>query len=332
MNTEISTPTTAVSETLLQFPDMVKRIEALKVAYLQNHQDWIDNAKAHDPALDRFSPEQLKQQLLPYPGLTAMAAHEEANRLYHEALVLDKDSPDALAKQVTARSLAEVAKAMTGIDIHPGATIAPDLFIDHGAGVVIGETAIVGERCFFLQGVTLGGSTMKAYDEKVDGGLRRHPKIGDDVELGSFVTIYGASNIGNHVKIHTGTNLIDCEIASGTGEGHETVIGHGVDLRNAVVPASAAIYNASRPLVVVTDPDYQGQGVQQVMHREKSDKNNGYVAPAPRLTPAQAAKGSVFKEAVTAQYVTPDELRDQRERFENIYNLADKKGTEVPSR
>ena len=52
----------------------------------------------------------------------------------------------------------------------------------------------MGERCFFLQGVTLGGSTMKAKDDKVDGGLRRHPKIGNDVELGSFVTIYGASN------------------------------------------------------------------------------------------------------------------------------------------
>ena len=97
-----------------------------------------------------------------------------------------------------ARYISEKAKRKTGIEIHPGAKIGKGLFIDHGMGVVIGETAIVGDNVTMYHGVTLGGTG------KEKG--KRHPTIGDNVFIGSGAKLLGNIKIGNNVKI--GANAV----------------------------------------------------------------------------------------------------------------------------
>ncbi len=304
----------------LQFPAVVAQIERLKVRYLSEHRDWVDNAKKNDPVLDQFSEGDLHTILMPYPGLIAMAAHGEAKKLYDEAVRLKRnnpDDPDALSKQVAARTLSETAKALSGIDIHPGANVAPDFFIDHGTGVVIGETAIIGKGSFSLHGVTLGGSELKSSDENVAGGVRRHPAIGDNVKFGSNVNIYGACTIGNNVTLHTGARLIDCEV------GDNVIIGHGVDLRGVVIPPNTSIYNAGKPMVAVYAPDYQGKGV---LFREKPDKDT-LITPEAYRTPEEAAdegKRKDFKQSVTSEYYTPEEIQKHKSWLETLYQKAEK--------
>lgn len=97
-----------------------------------------------------------------------------------------------------ARYLCYKAKKKTGIEIHPGATIGKNLFIDHGAGVVIGETSIIGNNVIIFQGVTLGGTGKEK--------LKRHPTIKNDVLIGCGAKILGNITIGNNVKI--GANAV----------------------------------------------------------------------------------------------------------------------------
>lgn len=101
--------------------------------------------------------------------------------------------------ETLARKLSEYAKVYSGIEIHPGAQIDECFVLDHGVGTVIGETAIIGKRCYMLQDVILGAAHIAG---NVNG--QRHPIIGDDVEIGSFVRIYGSVRIGNKVKISPG--------------------------------------------------------------------------------------------------------------------------------
>ena len=99
-----------------------------------------------------------------------------------------------------ARYICEKGKRKTGIEIHPGATIGKNLFIDHGTGVVIGETAIIGDNVTMYHGVTLGGT-------KKDKG-KRHPTIGNNVLLGCNATILGNIKVGNNSKIGANTIVL----------------------------------------------------------------------------------------------------------------------------
>jgi len=105
--------------------------------------------------------------LLCYPGVHVLAFHRVAHRLWNWGWT------------TTARFTSHVARFMTGIEIHPAAKVGPGLFIDHGLGVVIGETAEVGENVTILQGVTLGGTSLRRE--------KRHPTLGDNVGAGSVV-------------------------------------------------------------------------------------------------------------------------------------------------
>ena len=93
----------------------------------------------------------------------------------------------------SARLLSQIGRFLTGIEIHPGARIGKRLFIDHGTGVVIGETTIIGDNCLLYQGVTLGGTG------KEKG--KRHPTLGNNVMVGSGAKVLGPFRIGNNVKI-----------------------------------------------------------------------------------------------------------------------------------
>ncbi|SEJ90131.1 MULTISPECIES: serine O-acetyltransferase EpsC [unclassified Achromobacter] len=123
--------------------------------------------------------------LLCYPGVVAMIHHRLANVLYR------------LGVPMLARIVAEIAHADTGIDIHPGATIGRSFFIDHGTGVVIGETAIIGDRVRLYQMVTLGAKRFPPGENgELKKGLPRHPLIEDDVVIYAGATILGRVTIG----------------------------------------------------------------------------------------------------------------------------------------
>ena len=126
------------------------------------------------------------EALYAFPGIFAVTRHRIANILYH------------LDVPLLPRLIAENAHHRTGIDIHPGATIGREFFIDHGTGVVIGETAIVGNRVTLYQGVTLGA---KSFPVDADGrlvkGLPRHPIIEDDVTIYAAATVLGRITVGS---------------------------------------------------------------------------------------------------------------------------------------
>ncbi len=128
--------------------------------------------------------------LLCYPGILAMIHHRLAHQLY------------TLGVPLLARMVAELAHGQTGIDIHPGATIGAGLFIDHGTGVVIGETAVIGQRVRIYQAVTLGAKSFPtdASDHPLKG-LPRHPIVEDDVVIYAGATVLGRVTLGRGASI-----------------------------------------------------------------------------------------------------------------------------------
>jgi serine O-acetyltransferase len=126
--------------------------------------------------------------VLCYPGVHALAFHRIAHAIWRRGW------------RIPARFLSQVARVLTGIEIHPAAKIGSGLFIDHGMGVVIGETAEVGENVTLLQGVTLGGTSLKRE--------KRHPTLGDNVVVGAGAKIIGAFKIGDGSRIGAGSVVV----------------------------------------------------------------------------------------------------------------------------
>ena len=127
--------------------------------------------------------------LLLYPGLHAVCWHRVAHFIYNIKL------------KFLARLISQLVRFFTGIEIHPGATIGKGLLIDHGMGVVIGETAIIGDNCTIYQGVTLGGTG------KEKG--KRHPTLGNNVMVGSGAKILGPFSVGDNSKIAAGAVVLN---------------------------------------------------------------------------------------------------------------------------
>ncbi len=158
--------------------------------------------------------------VISYPGLLAIAVHRLAHVLYRRKVPL------------IPRVMSEYAHSRTGIDIHPGATIGPGFFIDHGTGVVIGETCVIGRRVKLYQGVTLGArSFAKDADGKLVKGIKRHPDVEDNVVIYAGATILG----GNTVI------------------GHDSVIGASVWLIHSVPPYSKVYNREPEPVVAAAD-------------------------------------------------------------------------------
>lgn len=126
--------------------------------------------------------------LLCYPGFHAVIWHRLAHRLYNAGVPL------------LPRVISQFSRFFTGIEIHPGATIGRRFFIDHGMGVVIGETSEIGDDVLIYQGVTLGGTG----NEKG----KRHPTIGNHVVIGTGAKVLGSIAIGNNVKIGAGSVVV----------------------------------------------------------------------------------------------------------------------------
>jgi serine O-acetyltransferase len=126
--------------------------------------------------------------LLFYPGVHALVSHRLAHRLWHAGF------------KTAARGVSHVGRFLTGIEIHPAARLGPGLFIDHGMGVVIGETAEIGENVTLLQGVTLGGTSLRRE--------KRHPTLGNNVVVGAGAKILGAFTIGDNSRIGAGSVVV----------------------------------------------------------------------------------------------------------------------------
>jgi serine O-acetyltransferase len=143
----------------------------------------IRTIKDRDPAAKNAV-----EVLLCYPGLHAIWLHRIAHALYQKRWF------------TTARLVSHFSRWFTGIEIHPGAKIGRRLFIDHGMGVVVGETTEIGDDCLIYKGVVLGGTTLEK--------KKRHPTLGNRVIIGSNSTVLGAISIGDGARIGSGSVVV----------------------------------------------------------------------------------------------------------------------------
>ncbi|MGM0689726.1 MAG: serine O-acetyltransferase EpsC [Bacillota bacterium] len=166
----------------------------------------IKAVKERDPAA-----KSTLEVLLCYPGLHALISHRIAHFLYRRRLVL------------LPRMISHLSRFLTGIEIHPGAEIGSGFFIDHGMGVVIGETTEIGSNVTIFQGVTLGGTG------KEQG--KRHPTIGDNVVIGTGAKVLGPIVIGENSRVGAGSVVLS------SAPPNSTVVG---------IPARVVYYNGEK--------------------------------------------------------------------------------------
>jgi serine O-acetyltransferase len=145
--------------------------------------DYLESIKKRDPAA-----KSLLSIILTYPGVKAVFFHHISNFFYKAGFDL------------IARIVSQTIRFFTGVEIHPGAKIGKNLFIDHGMGVVIGETSEIGNNVTIYHSVTLGGSS-PSIDSERQRHEKRHPTIGNDVVIGSGAQIIGPIKVGNNARI-----------------------------------------------------------------------------------------------------------------------------------
>lgn len=187
-----------------------------------------------------------------YPGLQVLLFHRLAHWLFN------------LGLPFIPRLMSHLARWITGIEIHPGATIGKGVFIDHGMGVVIGETAIVGDYCLIYQGVTLGGTG------KESG--KRHPTLGENVVVGAGAKVLGNLEIGNNVRIGAGSVVLrdvpsDCTVVGIPGR-----IVHRSGVRiNPLEHGSLPDSEATVIRALVDRIESLEQQVQQLLHTQPAN-------------------------------------------------------------
>jgi serine O-acetyltransferase len=155
--------------------------------FLKNLREEIDATLARDPAA-----RSRLEVVLCYPGFHALLFHRLAHWLWLRHWHL------------AGRFISHIGRLLTGIEIHPGARIGKRLFIDHGMGVVIGETAEIGDDCTLYHGVTLGGRAPRRGEQ----GQKRHPTLGNGVIVGSGAQILGPFRVGNGARIGAGSVVV----------------------------------------------------------------------------------------------------------------------------
>jgi serine O-acetyltransferase len=170
--------------------------------------------------------------VLAYPGFQAREFHRLAHALHK------------LRVPVVPRLISNTSRFLTGVEIHPGAKIGEGLFIDHGTGVVIGETAEIGDDCSLFQGVTLGGTSTKR--------AKRHPTLGSNVVVGANASLIGAINVGDNARIGAGS-----VVATSVPE-NATVVG---------VPGHVVAFHDPGDDTVVRLPDPEWDRIQALEER-----------------------------------------------------------------
>jgi serine O-acetyltransferase len=181
----------------------------------ESHEIQVTPPSEHPPGVDGFLQDAIEdiravlradpaartlgEVITSYPGLHALWFHRVAHRLWERGNL------------TLARMISHLARHYTGVEIHPGATIGRRVFIDHGMGVVIGETAVIGDDCLIYKGVVLGGTTVRR--------TKRHPTLGKGVTVGSNACILGAVDIGDGARIGSGSVVIKDVEEGGTAVG-----------------------------------------------------------------------------------------------------------------
>ncbi|MCX7603462.1 MAG: serine O-acetyltransferase [Bryobacteraceae bacterium] len=191
--------------------------------------EQIDTIFREDPAA-----KSVLEIIFCYPGFHAILFHRLAHRLYKAGFT------------TLARMISQTSRFLTGIEIHPGAQIGRRFFIDHGMGVVIGETAVIGDDCLLYQGVTLGGTG------KERG--KRHPTLGNHVVVGSGAKVLGNITIGNHVRIGAGSVVLK------SVPDHSTVVGVPGRVVRTRLDNEEVLEHAKLP-------DPEGQAIEQLTQR-----------------------------------------------------------------
>ncbi|MFB3778718.1 MAG: serine O-acetyltransferase [Bryobacteraceae bacterium] len=192
--------------------------------------EQIDTIFREDPAA-----KSILEIFFCYPGFHAILLHRLAHKLYRMGL------------SFPARAISQLSRTLTGIEIHPGAKIGRRFFIDHGMGVVIGETAEIGDDVLLYQGVTLGGTG------KEKG--KRHPTLGDHVVVGTGAKVLGNIRIGDHVKIGAGSVVVH------PVPDHSTVVG---------IPGRVVRVRGESPEDQLEHgrlPDPEGQAIEELTRR-----------------------------------------------------------------
>src|SRR6195256_2779909 len=191
--------------------------------------EQIDTISREDPAA-----KSVVEIVLCYPGFHATLFHRLAHKLYIAGLPL------------IPRMISQLSRFLTGVEIHPGAKIGRRFFIDHGSGVVIGETTEIGDDCLFYQGVTLGGTG----NEKG----KRHPTLGNRVVVGTGAKVLGSIRIGDDVKIGAGS-----------------VVVHPVPDKSTVVGIPGRVVRTKREAAGLLEhgnlPDPEGQAIDDLKQR-----------------------------------------------------------------
>jgi serine O-acetyltransferase len=148
-----------------------------------------------------------------YSTYEAVLTYRVAHQLVQRGSALQATRPEADRRLgIAARSLAEHAKVATGVEIHPAATVGRRLVIDHGFGTVIGEETILGDDCYLLQGVILGGRSIG--NSALIRGSRRHPRIGDRVQFGGGACVFGPVTVGDDCYLGPGVR-VTADLAAG---------------------------------------------------------------------------------------------------------------------
>ncbi|NBO19758.1 MAG: hypothetical protein EBV03_11170 [Proteobacteria bacterium] len=226
--------------------------------YLKKHPDFAAFVQEKDAALKGMPLDDVRALMPVYPGVIAIAAQSAAHRLYESGSAADK---------IKARRLTEAAHSRTGIDIHPGTRIGDNCFIDHGTGVIIGETAKIGQGTLIYHDVTLGayGNPEEKDPQKL---ARRHPEIGKYCTVSVGAKVLGNAKIGDHVTLGPDSLLFgnrlqvesEVNIGSGAQVGDDNHIAKGVRIgAGAIIPRGVGLIDRNVPPYSHVSRDHEGQ-------------------------------------------------------------------------
>ncbi|MDA1002569.1 MAG: serine O-acetyltransferase [Chloroflexi bacterium] len=234
--------------------------------WLARIREDVQAARDRDPAARSAA-----EVLLAYPGVHALLIHRATHPLWQADIPL------------VPRLISHLGRFLTGIEIHPGATIGHRFFIDHGMGVVIGETTVIGDDCHIFQGVTLGGTSTRRE--------KRHPTLEDNVVVGAGAKIIGAVTIGEGSRIGAGAVVVS------SVPPHATVVG---------VPGHVVAYTNRSNETVERLPDPEWDRLEELERRiariEASllgERVSATVVPPANgaATPSTAATGTTASSA-----------------------------------
>lgn len=222
-----------------------------------------------------------------YPGFQALCIHRLSHSVWKSPIPM----------KLAARCLSQISRILTGVEIHPGARIGHSVFIDHGMGVVIGETAEIGNRCLLYQGVTLGGTG------KESG--KRHPTLAENVVVGAGAKVLGAIKVGTNTRIGAGSVVVrdvdnDC-----------TVVG----IPGRVIHQSGVRIN---PLAHSALPDTEANVIRNLMERIDELENKtanlqlqlSEVAAGKRLSKGSEGESQSLKDREIIEFLG-DEMKDK---------------------